>query len=330
MGRYRSRSRSYSPRRSRSPLRRKRYDDPRDRYQGSRPEDLRIPFERFGPVKDVEPRGFGFVKFRNAEDAAEAKQQMNHTVIGGREITIVYAEENRKTPQEMRTTSPHTSFVPLAAADYVLDLSVVADTEEAIEDELLGLQDVDIVLIRARLHQPGMIQVKKELRAYKCQKKEIVISREWKPIEVLTARGRGVFLMELSSFSPKKREVGNLERGGKERVVKLDRDRGAKDDYYSLSRSRSISHSRSPHNEREYRSNRKLPNPRENDGTDRRSPSPRGNGRSPSRSRSRSYSCTYSNLMMKGIVAIKRSSQVICWEMINHRPNVAIDFAELG
>lgn len=52
-----------------------------------------------------EPRGFGFVKFRNPEDAAEAKYQLNHTVIGGREITIVFAEENRKTPQEMRTTS---------------------------------------------------------------------------------------------------------------------------------------------------------------------------------------------------------------------------------
>ncbi|KAG6537218.1 hypothetical protein ZIOFF_002304 [Zingiber officinale] len=107
MGRYRSRSRSYSPRRySRSPPRRKHYDDPRDR-----PEDLRIPFERFGPVKDVylpknyytgEPRGFGFVKFRYAEDAAVAKQHMNRQIIGGREISIVYAEENRKTPQEMR------------------------------------------------------------------------------------------------------------------------------------------------------------------------------------------------------------------------------------
>ncbi|PKI68823.1 hypothetical protein CRG98_010880 [Punica granatum] len=77
------------------------------------PEDLRAPFERFGPVKDVylpknyhtgEPRGFGFVKFRYAEDAAEAKQQMNHRIIGGREVRIVFAEENRKTPREMRTT----------------------------------------------------------------------------------------------------------------------------------------------------------------------------------------------------------------------------------
>jgi len=77
MGRYRSRSRSYSPRRrSRSPppRGRKRYDD--DRYPDNRsrrdrrsplpsgllvrnlpldarPEDLRGPFERYGPVKDV-------------------------------------------------------------------------------------------------------------------------------------------------------------------------------------------------------------------------------------------------------------------------------------
>ncbi|KAK7387845.1 hypothetical protein VNO78_22641 [Psophocarpus tetragonolobus] len=139
MGRYRSRSRSYSPRRrSRTPQPprgRKRYVD--DRHADSRsyrdrrsplpsgllvrnlpldarPEDLRIPFERYGPVKDVylpknyytgEPRGFGFVKYRYGEDAAEAKQHLNHTIIGGREIRIVFAEENRKTPQEMRLSS---------------------------------------------------------------------------------------------------------------------------------------------------------------------------------------------------------------------------------
>ncbi|KAH9296824.1 hypothetical protein KI387_028506, partial [Taxus chinensis] len=80
------------------------------------PEDLRIPFERFGPVKDVylprnyytgEPRGFGFVKYRNPDDAAEAKYHMNHQIIGGREITIVFAEENRKNPQEMRANARH-------------------------------------------------------------------------------------------------------------------------------------------------------------------------------------------------------------------------------
>ncbi|XP_060217781.1 serine/arginine-rich SC35-like splicing factor SCL28 [Lycium barbarum] len=117
MGRYRSRSRSYSP-----TVRR---DRRRDRHSpgqptgllvrniclSARPEDIRVSFERFGPLKDVylpknyntgEPRGFGFVKFRYAEDAAEAKAHLNCTVMGGREIRIVFAEENRKTPQEMR------------------------------------------------------------------------------------------------------------------------------------------------------------------------------------------------------------------------------------
>lgn len=45
------------------------------------------------------------MKFRYAEDAAEAKQRLNHSLIGGREIKIVFAEENRKTPQEMRTSA---------------------------------------------------------------------------------------------------------------------------------------------------------------------------------------------------------------------------------
>ncbi|KAJ8565925.1 hypothetical protein K7X08_008501 [Anisodus acutangulus] len=134
MGRYRSRSRS--PSRGYSPVRRKRYDEPRHRRRddrrspgqpsgllvrnislSARPEDIRVPFERFGPIKDVylpknyntgEPRGFGFVKFRYAEDAAEAKAHLNCTVIGGREIRIVFAEENRKTPREMRRVL-HTS-----------------------------------------------------------------------------------------------------------------------------------------------------------------------------------------------------------------------------
>lgn len=45
------------------------------------------------------------MKFRFADDAAEAKKRLNNTIIGGREIRIVFAEENRKTPQEMRRLS---------------------------------------------------------------------------------------------------------------------------------------------------------------------------------------------------------------------------------
>ncbi|CAM6093848.1 unnamed protein product [Calypogeia fissa] len=77
-----------------------------------RSEDLRLPFERYGVVKDVylpkdyytgEPRGFGFVQYMDPGDAAEAQYHMDHQVINGREITVVFAEENRKKPQEMRS-----------------------------------------------------------------------------------------------------------------------------------------------------------------------------------------------------------------------------------
>ncbi|XP_076916686.1 serine/arginine-rich SC35-like splicing factor SCL30A isoform X1 [Bidens hawaiensis] len=125
--------RSYSPspprggrygRRGRSP-------SPRGRYGGSsrgrdlptsllvrnlrldcRPEDLRRPFGEFGPLKDIylprdyysgEPRGFGFVQFVDPADAAEAKYQMDGQVFQGRELTVVFAEENRKKPADMRS-----------------------------------------------------------------------------------------------------------------------------------------------------------------------------------------------------------------------------------
>ncbi|XP_024367966.1 uncharacterized protein [Physcomitrium patens] len=50
-----------------------------------------------------QPRGFGFVQFLEPRDAAEAQYCLDHQLIQGREITVVFAEENRKKPQEMRT-----------------------------------------------------------------------------------------------------------------------------------------------------------------------------------------------------------------------------------
>ncbi|EEE56668.1 hypothetical protein OsJ_06104 [Oryza sativa Japonica Group] len=77
-----------------------------------RAEDLRVPFERFGPVRDVylpkdyytgEPRGFAFVEFVDPYDASEAQYHMNRQVVFGREITVVLAAESRKRPEEMRS-----------------------------------------------------------------------------------------------------------------------------------------------------------------------------------------------------------------------------------
>ncbi|GFP79859.1 serine/arginine-rich sc35-like splicing factor scl30a [Phtheirospermum japonicum] len=75
------------------------------------PEDLRGAFGEFGPLKDIylprdyytgEPRGFGFVQYVDPDDAAEAKDQMDGQILLGRELTVVYAEKNRKKPSEMR------------------------------------------------------------------------------------------------------------------------------------------------------------------------------------------------------------------------------------
>lgn len=49
-----------------------------------------------------EPRGFGFVQFVDPADAADAKYHMDGQILLGRELTVVFAEENRKKPAEMR------------------------------------------------------------------------------------------------------------------------------------------------------------------------------------------------------------------------------------
>ncbi|XVE82017.1 hypothetical protein DITRI_Ditri15bG0113200 [Diplodiscus trichospermus] len=286
MGKYRSRSRGYSPgRRSRTPTRgRKRYDDDtrdrdrsyRDRRRSSlpsgllirnlpldaRPEDLRVPFERFGPVKDVylpknyytgEPRGFGFVKFRYGEDAAEAKERMNYQVIGGREIRIVFAEENRKTPQEMRRSS-HTS---------------------------------------GRHGGSRRTPPRSPRRRYRSYSRSLSPARH-------DLRDRGV---RDDYRSPRRSRSVSQDHGVRDgyhspsRSRSFSRDRGAKDYYLSPRRSRSDSRSlspHSPHGEREYRTKQRSPSPRENgrspyderDYARGRSRSPKRNSLSPSRSRS--------------------------------------------
>ncbi|KAL2326888.1 hypothetical protein Fmac_020315 [Flemingia macrophylla] len=124
----RGRSYSYSPSPPRRYGRRRRSPSPRGRYRGRdrdlptsllvrnlhrdcRPEDLHGPFGQFGPLKDVylprdyytgEPRGFGFVQYVDPADAADAKYHMDGQILLGRELTVVFAEENRKKPAEMR------------------------------------------------------------------------------------------------------------------------------------------------------------------------------------------------------------------------------------
>ncbi|KAL5673989.1 hypothetical protein ACJX0J_018295, partial [Zea mays] len=49
-----------------------------------------------------EPRGFGFIQYFDPEDASDAKYHMDGKMLLGREIVVVFAEENRKKPSDMR------------------------------------------------------------------------------------------------------------------------------------------------------------------------------------------------------------------------------------
>uniref|UniRef100_A0A803N2L8 RRM domain-containing protein n=1 Tax=Chenopodium quinoa TaxID=63459 RepID=A0A803N2L8_CHEQI len=86
-----------------------------------RPEELRVPFERFGLVRDVyipkdyytgEPRGFAFVQFVDSYDASEAQYHMNGQIFAGREISVVVASESRKRPEDMRRKTRQRSGGP--------------------------------------------------------------------------------------------------------------------------------------------------------------------------------------------------------------------------
>ncbi|GAB2221516.1 hypothetical protein Drorol1_Dr00012700 [Drosera rotundifolia] len=96
----RSRSFSYSPSPSRS-YRRRGSPSPRGGYHHGRESTTSLLVRNLR--RDCrEPRGFGFVQFVDPADAADAKYEMNGYVLLGRELTVVFAEENRKKPSEMR------------------------------------------------------------------------------------------------------------------------------------------------------------------------------------------------------------------------------------
>ena len=46
-------------------------------------------------------------QFMNPEDAEDAQYEMDRTMFNGREITVVFAEENRKRPEDMRARERH-------------------------------------------------------------------------------------------------------------------------------------------------------------------------------------------------------------------------------
>jgi hypothetical protein len=74
-------------------------------------QDLQIAFGRIGEVRDVyiprdfhsnQPKGFAFIEYATPEMAREAREEMDRFLIKGRMLEVVFAQERRKTPNEMR------------------------------------------------------------------------------------------------------------------------------------------------------------------------------------------------------------------------------------
>lgn len=76
-----------------------------------RTEDLQHAFGKIGDVRDVyiprdyhsqQPKGFAFIEFATHEQARDAKNEMDNFTMKGRILEVVFAQERRKTPNEMR------------------------------------------------------------------------------------------------------------------------------------------------------------------------------------------------------------------------------------
>lgn len=74
-------------------------------------KDLQQAFGRIGDVRDVyiprdfhsqQPKGFAFIEYANPDMAREARDEMDRFRVKGRELEVVFAQERRKTPNEMR------------------------------------------------------------------------------------------------------------------------------------------------------------------------------------------------------------------------------------
>lgn len=76
--------------------------------------DLQAAFERIGEIRDVyipldyhsrQPKGFAFIEYATHEQAKAARDEMDKFKVKGRELEVVFAQEKRKTPGEMKIRS---------------------------------------------------------------------------------------------------------------------------------------------------------------------------------------------------------------------------------
>lgn len=81
--------------------------DPGDKIEDPVFQEEALPVTSLTPLcteaaHSIHLRGFAFVEFYSADDAAEAHDKLDHAKLAGREIAIVFAKDKRKTPGEMR------------------------------------------------------------------------------------------------------------------------------------------------------------------------------------------------------------------------------------
>mmetsp|Transcript_8488 Transcript_8488/g.16911 ORF Transcript_8488/g.16911 Transcript_8488/m.16911 type:complete len:225 (+) Transcript_8488:125-799(+) len=76
------------------------------------PEDLRDLFSKYGVIKDIyvpldyytkRPKPFAFIEFINFNEARDAKESLDRREFQGRQIDVVFAQQRRKTPDQMRS-----------------------------------------------------------------------------------------------------------------------------------------------------------------------------------------------------------------------------------
>ncbi|XP_014670081.1 PREDICTED: serine/arginine-rich splicing factor 10-like [Priapulus caudatus] len=85
---------------------------------GTRPEELRSLFGKYGPIKDVyvpldyhtrRPRGIAYVQFDDIRDAEDALYGLDRSRFYGRELEVEFAQGDRKNPNQMRMKDPRRS-----------------------------------------------------------------------------------------------------------------------------------------------------------------------------------------------------------------------------
>jgi RNA recognition motif-containing protein len=67
-------------------------------------DDLRVPFEKFGPVREVIMKGkYAFIDFKDVKDAAAAVQELHNTQFAGQTLTVERTRRNGGGPRGGRS-----------------------------------------------------------------------------------------------------------------------------------------------------------------------------------------------------------------------------------